>query len=167
MAFKQVGRKGNQDTSTTGDAIYAAKMPVGEVLEGYVVALPTKEENPDHANIVLKLAGSGENKMVFTAGNLAYSAGVDQNINKNVLTRITRLPDTKGVSKDGKKYTRSQFLIEQDEEQTLESAEFEAIFKEDQQQQQPAAEAPATTAPSVRDRAKALAKQVAEANSKR
>lgn len=145
MAFKQVGRGGGGEQAT-GDAIKVAKIEVGTVLEGYVVRLITKEENPEHANFTMKLTSTGEVKMIFTAGNLAFAAGKDGLIQEGLLTRITRLPDASGVSKAGKKFTRTQFKIEQDDEQTLDDANFEAIFKDNE-------EAPKST---VKSRAAAL-----------
>lgn len=129
MAFKTVGRSGGSNESTTGDAIRVTQMAVGEVLEGYITRLIPKEENVDHANIIMKVTSTGELKMVFTAGNLAYAAGKDALLTEGLLTRITREEDYSGTSKAGKKYTRTQFKIEQDPDSTLENADFNAIFE--------------------------------------
>lgn len=159
MALKQVSRGGGSSSNeqTTGDAIRTAKMGVGESIKGYITKIVPKEENADHANLIMKLVDTGELKMIFTSGNLAYAAGVDQLLVEGLYTEIVREEDFQGVSKAGKKFARTSFKIAQDDERTLGDALFNEIGE------QPATVSkPATPPSTAASRAAALTKSVTQ-----
>lgn len=114
MAFKNI----NQQAS---GSISATKMAIGSSVEGYVTGFEPSLQNPENMNLMLKVA-DGTTVRFYTAGNLKYMIK-DGKIATDILTRITRTED-----KNVKGKNSSQFTVEQDADQTLEDADFSAVF---------------------------------------
>ena len=96
-------------------------MEVGASVEGFVVGFEPSLQNPENMNMLLKVS-DGTTVRFYTAGNLKYMIK-DNKIQQDILTRITRTED-----KNVKGKNSSQFTVEQDAEQTLEDADFSAVF---------------------------------------
>jgi len=112
MAFQSVSQN-------TGRIINPAKdLEVGASVEGYVTSFGQGKHGP----IINMKTSTGEAVSMFTSGNLRWAV-TDEKIKLALLTRVTRIPDiqVKGMNS-------SQFDIEQDSNQTLEEADFSAVF---------------------------------------
>lgn len=114
MAFQNV-------QTNVGSSIAGTKMTIGSSVEGYVVGTEPSLQNPENSNLLLKVA-DGTTIRFYTAGNLKYLIR-DGKVATGLLTRITRIDD-----KNVKGKMSSQFTVEQDPEQTIDDAAFDAIF---------------------------------------
>lgn len=93
----------------------ATDLSVGDALIGYVVRTEESSNYPGRHNLVIQEKGSGEEYLLFGAGNLNYMVS-DGKIREGLLTRITRNEDK--AMKNGKG-TRSDFTVEQDSDDTM------------------------------------------------
>lgn len=136
MAYKNVNQKWD-------GKVKAFDMEVGEAFEGYFVGYSEYKGNDDDErstfNFLFDIKGDGKITLMQVCGNLTYFHQ-DDKLKIGQMTRITRAED-QPTAKKGK--TRSNFIAEQDDEDTIGVTEDidEAL----------GTEAPAASAPVVGD----------------
>lgn len=114
MAFEEVNNSGGVNPGKD--------IEVGESLLGYVLGF---RQGKHGTNIIMRNKETGEDYTLYSSGNIKYAVR-DGRVKQGLLTRITRKPNEKIKGMDS-----SMFTIEQDPEDTVDTAGFNAVFDGD------------------------------------
>jgi hypothetical protein len=123
MAFQSVRQSGKRFVETKK----ASEMEAGDVIQGHLVAIEeSRGEFPGYNLIIRTEAGD---VLVYTTGTMKYDIQ-DGRLTVGMMTRITAKGRERKQNKAGKKYDIAVFELEQDPEDTIEVAAFNAVFSE-------------------------------------
>ena len=113
MAFQSV----NQNSGDRyAESRKASEMGAGDVVQGYLVRIEPSGGEFEGYNYILSIDGALIR--IYGTGTMKYAAK-DGKLKNGLMTRITAKGKQPKVSKAGRKYTISEFDIEQDPEDAI------------------------------------------------
>lgn len=127
MALKSTREK--REESSNNSFKKATEIEVGEMVSGYLVALPANRFDESNKDVVIRSKETGTELRIATAGQLKRDVK-DGHLTVGQFTQITRLKDRQEKSKEGKSYTLTDFETLQDADDTTTDLAFIAATSE-------------------------------------